>query len=122
MPRSPRFSHTSPRSLFQPSLDGGTGNRLESRVPPEDLARSALLSYTGGQDEVLLDAADLAVLVARLDAAFPGIGDRIVDEAGQLRQFVNVFVNAELVRAPPGRVAPSPWCEVHILPSVAGGR
>jgi len=105
------------------------GNRLESRVPSEDLARSgvlvripsALLSFTGGQDEILLDAADLASVLARLDEAFPGIGDRIVDEAGQLRQFVNVFVNAELIRAPPGRVALSPGDEVHILPSVAGG-
>ncbi|HLE54012.1 MAG TPA: MoaD/ThiS family protein [Thermoplasmata archaeon] len=102
---------------------------MESRVPSEDLARSgvlvripsALLSFTGGQDEILLDAADLASVLARLDEAFPGIGDRIVDEAGQLRQFVNVFVNAELIRAPPGRVALAPGDEVHILPSVAGG-
>ncbi len=105
------------------------GIDLDSRVSPEDLTRSgvlvripsALLSFTGGQDEVLLESTDLASLVARLDAAFPGVGDRIVDEAGRLRQYVNVFVNDELVRGPPGGVRLSPGDQVHILPSVAGG-
>ncbi len=82
---------------------------------------SALQSFTGGQDEVLMEVADLASIVARLDAAFPGIGDRIVDEAGRLRQFVNVFVNAELVHAPPQRVILRAGDEIHVLPSVAGG-
>jgi molybdopterin synthase sulfur carrier subunit len=102
---------------------------LGSRVSPEELARSgvlvripsALLSFTGGQDEVLVEAADLASLLSGLEAAFPGIGDRIADEAGQLRQYVNVFVNDELVRGPPVRVRLSPGDQVHILPSVAGG-
>ncbi len=102
---------------------------MDRRVPPHELAKkgvlvripSPLLVFTGGQDEILLEAADVASLVARLDAAFPGIGDRVVDEAGRLRPFVNVFVNAELVRAPPGSVALAPGDEVHILPSVAGG-
>ncbi|MFA5895437.1 MAG: MoaD/ThiS family protein [Thermoplasmata archaeon] len=102
---------------------------MDSRVSPEELAHSgvlvripsALLSFTGGQDEVLLEATDLASLVARLDAAFPGAGDRILDEAGRLRQYVNVFVNDELVRGTPDRVRLSPGDQVHILPSVAGG-
>ncbi len=102
---------------------------MDGRVSPEELERtgvlvripSALLAFTGGQDEIVLEAPDLASLLRRLETAFPGIGDRVVDEAGGLRQFVNVFINAELVRAAPTSVALSPGDEVHILPSVAGG-
>jgi molybdopterin converting factor small subunit len=82
---------------------------------------SALRSFTGGQDEVLLEAPDVASLLARLDTAFPGIQSRIVDEAGHRREFVNVFVNDELVRGPLAEVSLSPGDTVHILPSVAGG-
>ncbi|MEK6986693.1 MAG: MoaD/ThiS family protein [Candidatus Thermoplasmatota archaeon] len=102
---------------------------MDPRIASEELIRSgvlvripsALLSFTGGQDEVLLEATDFASLVARLDVAFPGVGDRILDEAGRLRQCVNVFVNDELVRGAPDRLRLSPGDQVHILPSVAGG-
>jgi sulfur-carrier protein len=85
------------------------------RIPP------ALRSYTGGQDEVVLDAADLAGLLRGLDASFPGIRDRVVDEAGRRRPYVNVFVNEELVMTPHADLALMPGDVVHILPSVAGG-
>lgn len=68
-----------------------------------------------------MEAGDLASLVARLDTAFPGIGERIVDEAGQRREFVNLFVNDELIRGPLASATLRPGDAVHILPSVAGG-
>jgi sulfur-carrier protein len=92
---------------------GGAGVLV--RIP------SALRIYTRGQDEILLDASDLAVLILRLEDAFPGIRDRIVDETGRSRQYVNLFVNEELVRGPLTSVHLSPGDAVHILPSVAGG-
>lgn len=105
------------------------GKRLSSRVSPEELARSgvvvripsALRSFTEGQDEILLEAADVASLLARLDASFPGIRDRVVDETGRRREFVNIFVNDELVRGPLDRIGLRAGDTVHILPSVAGG-
>jgi molybdopterin synthase sulfur carrier subunit len=85
------------------------------RIPP------ALRSYTGGEDEVVLDVADLPGILRALEAAFPGIRDRVVDEAGRRRPYVNVFVNEDLVREDLSSVALKPGDIVHILPSVAGG-
>ncbi len=84
-------------------------------VPP------ALRSFTDGQDEVCLEAGDVASLMKALDGAFPGIRERVVDESGEPRPYVNVFLNDNLVREPLARVALSPGDSVHILPSVAGG-
>ena len=68
-----------------------------------------------------LEARDVAALLRALDDAFPGLRDRVVNEAGRPRPYVNVFVNEELVRAPLAEVRLAPGDEVHILPSVAGG-
>lgn len=85
------------------------------RIPP------ALRSYTDGQDEVVLEAADIAAALRALDAAFPGIRDRVVDETGRRRQYVNVFLNEELVMSALPDVTLKPGDVLHILPSVAGG-
>ncbi len=85
------------------------------RIPP------ALRSYTGGEDEVVLDVTDLSGILRALEASFPGIRDRVVDEAGRRRPYVNVFVNEDLVREELSSVALKPGDIVHILPSVAGG-
>lgn len=81
----------------------------------------ALRAYTDGQDEVLLEATDVASLLRRLDEAFPGIRERIVDETGRPRRYVNVFVNEDLARGDLKAVPVRPGDTVHILPSVAGG-
>ena len=85
------------------------------RIPP------ALRSYTQGQDEVVIEAAELAHLLNVLESSFPGIRTRIVDEAGQRRPYVNLFVNEELVGSVLDAIALKPGDVVHILPSVAGG-
>lgn len=102
---------------------------MDRRISPEDVARlgvavripPALRAYTQGQEEVYVEAGDVAVLLRFLDTAFPGIRDRVVDETGRPRPYVNVFVNDELVHAPLAEVRLSPGDAVHILPSVAGG-
>ncbi len=85
------------------------------RIPP------ALRSYTAGEDEVVLDASDLAGMLKALDSSFPGIRDRVVDESGRRRPYVNLFLNEDLVMTPLPTVALKPGDVVHILPSVAGG-
>ncbi len=102
---------------------------MDSRIPPEQLTRlgvtvhipPTLRTYTSGQDEVVLEGLDLATLLHRLDDAFPGIRQRVVDETGAPRPYVNLFVNEELVREPLLRVRLTSGDVVHILPSVAGG-
>ena len=102
---------------------------MDRRVLPEEIAGlgvtvripPALRAYTGGQDEVCLEAADVDGLLDALDTAFPGIRDRVVDEAGRRRPYVNVFVNDEMVRGPLSEARLSPGDAVHLLPSVAGG-
>ncbi len=102
---------------------------MESRVPPEELARAgvkvhippALRTLTDGQDEVLMEAGDAATLLRELDRAFPGIRGRVLDETGRTRPYVNVFVNEELVRGPLDKVPLAAGDAVFILPSVAGG-
>jgi sulfur-carrier protein len=81
-----------------------------------------LRKLTDGQSEVQVEGEDLRTVVANLEAAHPGIGDRLLDDSGQLRRFVNVFVRDEDVRFQDGldtKVAASDT--VSIVPAVAGG-
>jgi len=99
------------------------------RVSEGELRRSGVLvclpstlrALAENQEEVLLEASNAAILLHRLDETFPGIRDRVVDETGRLRPFVNLFVNEDLVRAPLSEVSLKAGDVVHILPSVAGG-
>jgi sulfur-carrier protein len=80
-----------------------------------------LRTYTGGEKTVSAEGATLAELVADLDEKFPGIRDRVVDDAG-LRRFVNVYLNDEDVRFLDGLGTNlSDGDSVTILPAVAGG-
>jgi molybdopterin converting factor small subunit len=61
-------------------------------------------------------------MVSELEAAFPGIGRRIVDDQGRIRAYVNVFVNQDNSRELENeRTRLKDGDVVHILPSVAGG-
>ena len=66
-------------------------------MPIKVLIASPLRSYTGA-DEVEARGSDLAALLADLDARYPGIRFRMVDEQGALRRHMNVFVDGERVR------------------------
>ena len=63
----------------------------------------------------------MAAVLRALNASFPGIRDRVVDEAGRRRPYVNVFVNEEIVMGSLPEAKLKPGDTVHILPSVAGG-
>jgi molybdopterin converting factor small subunit len=81
-----------------------------------------LRTYTGGVSEVSADQGTLREVIAGLDAAYPGIAGRIVDDGGKLRRFVNVYVGEEDVRFAQGldTLVPS-GAQVSVIPAVAGG-
>lgn len=82
-----------------------------------------LRKLTADQSSVSSSGATVAELIDSLDADHPGIKARICDDAGELRQFVNVFVNGEDVRYMDGLgSAVADGDEVSIVPAVAGGQ
>ena len=80
---------------------------------------SPLRSYTGGREQVQARGGTLAELLGDLDAAFPGIRFRMIDEQGRIRVHIRLFVNTELARDL-GR-ALDDRDEVQILCALSGG-
>lgn len=81
-----------------------------------------LRTYTNGSAEVTADPGTLREVIAGLDVTYPGIRGRIVDETGNLRRFVNVYVGDEDVRFAEGLDTPVPaGSRVSVIPAVAGG-
>ena len=82
-----------------------------------------LRRLTQGQDKVSVEGQNLNDVIASLDAQFPGIRERLCDEQGELRNFVNLYVNGEDVRFLDGLdTATNPGDEISVVPAVAGGR
>ena len=81
-----------------------------------------LRKLTEEQDVVAGEGETLAACIGGLDAKYPGLKERLVDETGELRRFVNVYVNGEDVRFQQGMQTPlQGGDEVSIVPAVAGG-
>ncbi|HEY6428538.1 MAG TPA: ubiquitin-like small modifier protein 1 [Acidimicrobiales bacterium] len=89
---------------------------LSVRVPTQ------LRTLTGGAGEVQVEGSTVGEALKALDAAHPGMGDRLFDENGNLRRFVNVFLADEDVRFLEGLATPvADGQTVSIVPAVAGG-
>ncbi len=70
-----------------------------------------------------VDAGSVEVLIQHLDARYPGMGERLVEPDGQMRRWVNIYVDGEDIRVLAGVTTPlASGAEVYIVPSVAGGR
>lgn len=80
-----------------------------------------LRTYTSGQAEVEAEGATLGAVIANLDAQFPGIAARVLDDNGALRRFVNVYVNDDDVRFLDGLETKTEGVSISIIPAVAGG-
>jgi molybdopterin converting factor small subunit len=81
-----------------------------------------LRSYTAGESEVTAEGSTLAEVLDDLDARYAGIRGRILDEAGQLRRFVNVYVGNDDVRFLDNLETEVPeGTQVSVIPAVAGG-
>ncbi len=82
-----------------------------------------LRKLTNELDTIVADESEtLAQLIDVIEGQYPGLKERICDETGELRRFVNVYVNGEDVRFLSGLQTPlEPGAEVSIVPAVAGG-
>ena len=81
-----------------------------------------LRQLTGGQGEIPVEATTVGEALQALDGTNPGFGERIFDESGGLRRFVNVFLAEEDVRFLDGLNTPvTEGAVLSIVPAVAGG-
>lgn len=81
-----------------------------------------LRKLTNEEDVVVTnDGGTLAQLIDALEQQYPGLKERVCDETGELRRFVNVYVNGEDVRFLSGLQTSIEDAEVSIVPAVAGG-
>jgi len=81
-----------------------------------------LRTLTAGEGTVTVGGATVGEVLKALDAAHPGMAERLFDDAGALRRFVNVFVADNDVRFEQGLDTPVAETEtVSIIPAVAGG-
>jgi molybdopterin synthase sulfur carrier subunit len=81
-----------------------------------------LRSLSGGAAEVSVEGSTVAEVLKALDGAHPGFGERLFDDTGELRRFVNVFLAEEDIRFLNGTDTPvTDGQVVSIIPAVAGG-
>ena len=81
-----------------------------------------LRTATGGSSTVEVEGVTVGEVVSNLDAAHPGIAERILDDNGRVRRFVNVFVDDEDIRFADDLQTPvRPGATVSLIPAVAGG-
>ena len=89
---------------------------VQVRVP------TVLRPRTGGAAVVDAEGGTIAEVIKSVDRSHPGFGDVIFEDSGQLKRFINVFLDDEDVRYLEGADTPVPdGAEVVILPAVAGG-
>jgi molybdopterin synthase sulfur carrier subunit len=83
---------------------------------------SPLRRLTGGQSKVTVEAASVDEIIATLDSAYPGVRERLLDDQGEIKRFINIFVDGEEIRAlQGGATTVSEKSEVSIIPAMAGG-
>jgi sulfur-carrier protein len=81
-----------------------------------------LRSLTKGQADVQVTADTVAGLIEDLEKQYPGLKERLMDEAGEVRRFINFYVNEEDVRFLQGaKTALKAGDQVSIVPAIAGG-
>ncbi|MBV9572923.1 MAG: MoaD/ThiS family protein [Acidobacteriales bacterium] len=84
---------------------------------------TALRRHTAGIDRITCTAANLTEMLSTLDHKFPDLKPHLRDEAGQLRRFLNVYVNEEDIRFLGGySYVFQEGDEVLLVPSIAGGK
>ena len=81
-----------------------------------------LRRMTNGADKVEIEVDDLSAMIDKLESDYPGFKERLIDEEGELRYFVNIYVNGEDIRFDQGlKTSIKSGDEVSIVPAVAGG-
>ena len=91
-------------------------------MPVKVLIPTPLRKLTHDEEVVQITAATVGGAIAELQSRYPGIKERLTDEAGGVRRFVNVYVNEEDIRFLGGdKYAFQDGDEVMLIPSIAGG-
>ena len=89
---------------------------IRVRVP------TPLRPMTGGKSEVDIEGQTVGQLIENLGTAHPGLKERLYDEKGEVRRFINIYVNEEDIRFLTGTDTPlKDGDEVSIIPAIAGG-
>ena len=89
---------------------------IKVRIP------TPLRPLTKGQGEVDVQATSIAEMIDTLNSSYPGMKDRLCDDTGELRRFVNIYVNEEDIRFLKGKeTSLKDGDEVSIVPAIAGG-
>ncbi len=89
---------------------------IKVRIP------TPLQSLTKNSAEVKLEAGTILELIENLEKNFPGMKDRLIDETGKIRRFINFYVNEEDIRFLKKEVTVlKDGDEVSIIPAIAGG-
>jgi len=91
-------------------------------MPTKVLIPTPLRKLTNNEESVEVNAKSIGEAITELQARFPGIQERLVDEKGEVRRFVNVYVNEEDIRFLKNRETPlKAGDQVSIIPAIAGG-
>ena len=89
---------------------------VKVRIPTQ------LRTLSGGAGEIAVDGASVGEVLTALEVAHPGFAERLYDESGALRRFVNVFLAEEDIRFLDGLATPvADGQTLSIVPAVAGG-
>ena len=84
---------------------------------------SPLRRYTNSQSKVQVSGATVQELIDNMEAAYPGVKSRLCDDSGQIKRYVNVFVNGEEIRTLQGAATSvADNDEISIVPAMAGGK
>ena len=91
-------------------------------MPKKVRIPTPLRKLTNNEELVEIDAATIGDAITELQSRYPGIGERLVDDKGEVRRFVNVYVNEEDIRFLKNRETPlKDGDEISIIPAIAGG-
>lgn len=81
-----------------------------------------LQKLAGGQGEVMVEAGSVQQLIETLEKSYPGMKERLCDENGKIRRFVNVYLNEEDIRfLDKEATSLKAGDEISIVPAIAGG-
>ena len=91
-------------------------------MPKKVRIPTPLRKLTNNEEIVEIDSGTIGAAIAELQARFPGIKERLVDDKGEVRRFVNVYVNEEDIRFLKHSQTPlKDGDEISIIPAIAGG-
>ncbi|CAN5595911.1 MoaD/ThiS family protein [soil metagenome] len=91
-------------------------------MPTQVRIPTPLRKLTGEAEVVTVDGSTVGEILVNLDKSYPGLGERLCDEQGVVRRFVNIFLNDEDIRfLEEQKTAVKDGDELSIVPAIAGG-